>query len=230
MKTADEINALLEPETGWRVEVAVSPHDQSEFLRLYRKIGASWDQKEFVTSFPRESPVGVIVACGAVANHYYALGKSEPDEQSAIAEPMSDEDNAYFNQMTADVEAELKAEGAKFYCITHHYDIGDQDVHVEDPTGEVDGKRVALYCWFKACEWFGNSVVVSNLGIATAMVALYGFRHNAKHSLSTTVDLYHDAEGYRDYDALMSDPSLHRDGLRELLAPHVDGRDVAVAA
>jgi hypothetical protein len=138
------------------------------------------------------------------------------------------EDDEHFDAMLADAEIDLKAEGEKIYRITHHYDIGDQDVHVEHPTGEVDGKRVALYCWFKACEWFGMSVVVSNLGIATAMVSLYGFRHCAVHPFSTAVDLYHDAEGFKSYDELMADPSLHRDGLRELLAPHVDGQDAAV--
>lgn len=75
MPTADEINALLEPETGWRVEVALSPHDQSEFLRLYRKTGIGWDEKEFIAALPRESPVGVIVACGMVAGHYFRLGQ-----------------------------------------------------------------------------------------------------------------------------------------------------------
>lgn len=217
IQTADEINEVLEPETGWRVEVAESPHDKSEFLRLHRRVGESWDQKEYVASFPRESPVGVVVACGQVAAHYHALGLS-----GSLAH--LDDDEAH-RQMIEDAEEDLKAEGAEVYRITHHYDIGNQDVYVRHPTGEVDGKRVALYCWFKACEWFGMSIVVSNLGIASAMVALYGFRHCATHPFATAVDLYHDAEGYREYESLMNDPALHRDGLREALAPHVDGRE-----
>lgn len=75
MQTIEEINAVLEPETGWRVELAVSPHDQSEFLHLYRKTGREWSEREFVASFPRESDAGVIVACGMVARHYFCLGK-----------------------------------------------------------------------------------------------------------------------------------------------------------
>lgn len=148
-------------------------------------------------------------------------------QEHGIAVSESSEEDDHFDAMLADAEIDLKAEGEKIYRITHHYDIGDQDVHVEHPTGEVDGKRVALYCWFKACEWFGMSVVVSNLGIATAMVSLYGFRHCAVHPFSTAVDLYHDVEGFKGYDELMADASLHRDGLRELLAPHVDGQDAA---
>ncbi|ODP35109.1 hypothetical protein [Pandoraea sp. ISTKB] len=222
MQTADEINSLLEPETGWRVEIATSPHDQTEFLRLCRKAGESWERKETVAVLPRDSPVGVIVACGQVAAHYRELGQSDRLAQF-------DEDDAHL-QLIKDAEDDLKAEGANFYRITHHYDIGNQDVYVDDPSGKLDGKRVALYCWFKACEWFGMSALVSNLGIASALVALYGFRHNATHPFATTVDLYHDAEGYGAYDALMNDPSLHRDGLRELLAPHVDGCDEPAAA
>lgn len=76
MKSIEEINAVLEPETGWQVELGVSPHDQSEFLRLYRKTGDTWKDREFVASFPRESEPGVIVACGMVARHYFKLGQS----------------------------------------------------------------------------------------------------------------------------------------------------------
>lgn len=84
LMTEEEINAILEPETGWRVEVAVSPHDESEFLRLFRKAGATWDTKEFVGAFPRESPVGVIVACGSVAGHYFRRGSEFGKWVSAV--------------------------------------------------------------------------------------------------------------------------------------------------
>ncbi|MEZ7523842.1 hypothetical protein [Burkholderia vietnamiensis] len=144
-------------------------------------------------------------------------------QEHGITVSESGEEDEAFDLMLSDAENDLRAEGEKVYRVTHHYDIGDQDVYVEHPTGDVDGKRVALYLWFKACDWFGYSVLVSNLGIASVMVAFYGFRHCAIHPFSTTVDLYSDAEGFRGYEELMSDTSLHRDGLREALAPHVDG-------
>jgi hypothetical protein len=75
-QTIEEINAVLEPETDWRVELAISEHDQSEFLRLYRKAGDSWDDKVFVWSFPRESEVSVLAACGGVARHYFEMGQA----------------------------------------------------------------------------------------------------------------------------------------------------------
>lgn len=74
--TIEEINAALEPETGWRVELAISEHDRSEFLRLYRMDGDTWEKKVFVWSLPRESPAGVLAACGGVARHYYQLGQA----------------------------------------------------------------------------------------------------------------------------------------------------------
>ncbi|HGO6128507.1 TPA: hypothetical protein ACK3RK_007092 [Burkholderia cepacia] len=179
--------------------------------------------KHVLTVTGRGNPVPFHIGLATASS---ALAAALQEHGIAVSE--SSEEDDHFDAILADAEIDLKAEGEKIYRITHHYDIGDQDVHVEHPTGEVDGKRVALYCWFKACEWFGMSVVVSNLGIATAMVSLYGFRHCAVHPFSTAVDLYHDAEGFKGYDELMADPSLHRDALRELLAPHVDGQDAAV--
>ena len=125
-------------------------------------------------------------------------------------------------ELSAEEIAEFEAEARRHYRITHYYDIGNQDVYVEHPTGEVDGRRVALYCWFKASEWFGDAAMVSNLGIASLMVAFYGFEHCAK-SLSTTVDLYADTErcAGEEYKALMQDGALYREGLREAMAPHV---------
>ncbi|HDR9758738.1 hypothetical protein KDX16_32120 [Burkholderia vietnamiensis] len=155
----------------------------------------------------------------------YNDGKADAlhDRGGAVGDAMSSEEHEHFDAMAAEVEGDLKAEGAKIYRITHHYDIGNQDVYVEHPTGDVDGKQVALYLWFKAWDWFGSSVLISNLGIASVMVAFYGFRHCAAHPFSTTVDLYSDAEGLPGYDALMSDASLHREGLRDAMAPHVVG-------
>lgn len=127
--------------------------------------------------------------------------------------------------------SDLEAEGKCVYRITHHYNIGNQDVYVEDPTGEIDGKYIALYCWYKACDWFGTGALISDLGIASVMVAFYGFRHCASHPFSTTVDLYHDTKGIgaEKYQALMNDPALHRDGLREAMAPHIEGAEVPVS-
>ena len=78
IQTIEEINEVLEPETGWRVELAVSPHDHSEFLRLYRKAGATWNDKVFVWSFPRDSSAHVLAACGGAARHYFELGQATP--------------------------------------------------------------------------------------------------------------------------------------------------------
>ncbi len=68
-------------------------------------------------------------------------------------------------------------------------------------------------------EWFGN-VIVTNLGIAAALVQFYGCQHMAVTSLCTDIDLHHDRERWTS-DAIDSDVSLHREGLREYIAIHV---------
>lgn len=110
------------------------------------------------------------------------------------------------------------------YCIIHHYDIGDQTVYVERKNGDVDAKRAAVFCLFKAEEWFGHGAMISNLGIAACLCAFYGFRHTAKTSMANVLDLYYDRErmcGPRSVD-LLNSVSLHRDGLREFIAPFME--------
>ena len=101
--------------------------------------------------------------------------------------------------------------------ITHHYDIGNQDVFVERRTGDVDPKRAAIYCQFKAEECLGDREMM-NLGIAAALIAFYGFVHCAECECPA-VDLYKDREAFcgEGYAALMADESLHREGLGEFL-------------
>lgn len=76
MQPIGEINDIVTPETGWRVKLGISPHDQSEFLRLYR-VDDSSGQEVFVTSLPRETGAGTICAFGGACKHYYKLGKVE---------------------------------------------------------------------------------------------------------------------------------------------------------
>lgn len=101
--------------------------------------------------------------------------------------------------------------------ITHHYDIGNQDVFVERRTGDVDPKRAAIYCQFTAEKVAGDREVM-NLGIAAALIAFYGFVHCAECECPT-VDLYKDREAFcgPGHAELMADASLHREGLEEFL-------------
>lgn len=105
--------------------------------------------------------------------------------------------------------------------ITHHYDIGNQDVFVERRTGEVDPMRAAIYCQFKAEKLAGDREVM-NLGIAAALIAFYGFVHCAECECPT-IDLYKDREAFCGprHEGLMADESLHREGLEEFMARFV---------
>lgn len=73
--TVEEINAIVTPDTGWEVSVAKSPHDQSEFLRLWRRDADG--VRVFLASLPREAGPGVICSFGSVAGHYKRLGASD---------------------------------------------------------------------------------------------------------------------------------------------------------
>ena len=105
--------------------------------------------------------------------------------------------------------------------ITHHYDIGNQDVFVERRIGEVDPVRAAIYCQFKA-EMAAGDREVMNIGIAAALIAFYGFVHCAECECPT-IDLYKDREAFcgPGYDDLMADESLRREGLEEFLVRFV---------
>ena len=109
------------------------------------------------------------------------------------------------------------------FLIRHHYDIGDQGVTVEAPAG-FDARRAAIYIQFQAEEWFGEEALVTNLGVAAALVSFYGFKHAAKDPLGESIDMYADREAMCGKAAeLMADGSLSRDGLRGFLAAHLDG-------
>lgn len=125
-----------------------------------------------------------------------------------------------------EIEASIALDKTRYFRITHHYDIGNQDVYVQRRTGSIDGKRAALYCQFMAEEWFEPGVIVSNLGIAAMLVSFYGFFHTAQTSICTDIDMYYDRERAcgPNIGTLLNDPVLVRVGLKEAIEPHLDGR------
>ena len=182
--------------------------------------------------FPRPQLIGGQPHLGNIAHALYSNMQSlTKDERALVASwveqydpkyEMDDAEVTHIEELSAEAEAEMQARGRHIYRVTHHYSIGNQDVFVKDPTGMMDGKRVGAYLFLKAYDFFDSpGFLVSNLGIAAAMVSLYGFEHCAAHPFATPVDLYHDVEGKS--KELMADASLHREGIREALAPHLDG-------
>lgn len=237
MQTIEQINAIVTLETGLSVALGISPHDQSEFLRLYRDDPAS-DEKVFVTSLPRETEAGVICAFGAALQHYYRLGQApqevrdrlEAGELKRLGRPGTDEepDDAiadFTGEVRAEIEAGIAMDKRTYYCIKHRYDIGDQRVFVRRVTGDVDPVRAAVYLQFLCEEFFEGDKMLSNLGVAALLIAYFGFQHTAATTLCTEIDMYADREKMcgAECAALMADLTLHRDGLREAMAPHVAG-------
>lgn len=137
------------------------------------------------------------------------------EESNVTQEPDADD--------IAEIEASIAREKRTNLCIYHHYDIGDQRVYVQRKTGNVDAKRAAVFCLFMAEEWFGPNFMASNLGIAACLCAFYGFRHTARTSMATDIDLHYDRERMCvNHVDLMNDTSLHRAGLREFITPFLE--------
>lgn len=109
----------------------------------------------------------------------------------------------------------------KTYRIFHNYDRGDQSVYLassNDPT------RAAVYCQFLAEDQLDESVSVLNSGIAKALVQFYGCTPAEKTDSAIDIDLYFAREGLcGDYENLMADKSLQRDGIIDLIRPYAHG-------
>lgn len=111
----------------------------------------------------------------------------------------------------------------RVYRITHNYQIGNQDVFVEserDPTG------AAIYCQFIA-----ESVpegrpekIVSNLGIASALVTFYECSHCAATEDAVTIDMHFDRSKRCGswWSENEHNSPLARHGLAEYLQPHIE--------
>jgi hypothetical protein len=120
------------------------------------------------------------------------------------------------HDLSAEEVAECEARAARRFRIHHHYDIGDQSVYVESKSGEVDVPLAAAFIVAKTQEWWGN-VLVSNLGVAAALVEFYGCEHMATATAHIEVDLYDQSR----YSAAVGAPELERAGLRAYLRRHV---------
>ena len=116
------------------------------------------------------------------------------------------------------------------YRIFHAMDLGDFSVFVSPKDGAPDTRRAALYCQFKAEEWFGVEVMLSNLGIASLLVQFYDHQQAPRvQGLHPEwfIDLYSDREAAcgQEWRELMADQSLVRPGLKRAMHPFLMGQD-----
>ena len=124
-------------------------------------------------------------------------------------------------------------DGWMVYRIFHAMDLGDFSVFVAPKDGAPDTRRAALYCQFKAEEWFGDEVMLSNLGVASLLVQFYD--HLPAPRLQSLrpewfIDLYGDREAAcgEECHELMADQSLVRPGLKRAMHPFLMGLDSPV--
>ena len=104
------------------------------------------------------------------------------------------------------------------YKITHFYDIGNQEVYIQSHS-EIDVIKAAVYCQFKAEEWFDNSIVLSNLAIASLLITFYDCTHHFLVDDANVIDMGVDREKFCG-TGLCDDNSYDRDKLKEFIEPH----------
>lgn len=119
------------------------------------------------------------------------------------------------------------------YRIFHAMDFGDFSVFVAPKNGAPDTRRAALYCQFKAEEWFGDEVMLSNLGVASLLVQFYDHEQAPRlRDLGPEwyIDLYGDREAAcgEEWHELMADQVLARQGLKRAMHPFLMGLDAPV--
>lgn len=68
----ESINSILEKATGWRIDTAKETPNTA--LHLYRRTGLTWRRRLLIATFPRETPVSVLVSIGHLSQLYYQLG------------------------------------------------------------------------------------------------------------------------------------------------------------
>mgnify|MGYP003377895436 CR=1 FL=1 len=129
-----------------------------------------------------------------------------------------------------DHEADEGLDGRTVYRIFHAMEVGDFSVFVAPKDGAPDTRRAALYCQFKAEAWFGDEVMLSNLGVASLLVQFYD--HLPAPRLQSLrpewfIDLYGDREAAcgEECHELMADQSLVRSGLMRAMHPFLMGLD-----
>lgn len=137
---------------------------------------------------------------------------------------MSDHARHTLNEVEQDFAKVRVNQNTDLYCICHGYDVGDQRIFIRRESGNVDARGAALYLQFKAEEFFGDEVILSNLGIAALLIQHYGFKHGAATDNCNIIDMYSDRERVCDtayYEALMENKDLHREGLKDFMTFHL---------
>ena len=145
----------------------------------------------------------------------------------------SDFDDVHMVDDTDDHEADEGLAGWTVYCIFHALEVGDFSVFVAPKDSAPDTRRTALYCQFKAEAWFGDEVILSNLGVASLLVQFYDHqpapRVQGLHP-EWFIDLYSDREAAcgEEWHELMADETLVRPGLKRAMHPFLMGLDSPV--
>lgn len=148
----------------------------------------------------------------------------------------SDFDDVHMVDGTEEHQADDELDGLDgwtVYRIFHAMEVGDFSIFVAPKDGAPDTRRAALYCQFKAEEWFGDEVMLSNLGVASLLVQFYD--HLPAPRLQSLrpewfIDLYSDREAAcgEEWHELMADQSLVRPGLKRAMHPFLMGLDSPV--
>lgn len=103
------------------------------------------------------------------------------------------------------------------YKICHTYDIGERSVFIES---ETDPSDAISYINLKTYELFNDdSLSLSNLSIANALVALYGCTSGAREDDAITIDVFCLECNYKLSELIEKNPDLVKPD--ELIKLHI---------
>lgn len=106
--------------------------------------------------------------------------------------------------------------------VYHRFDVQEPSAYVRRTEAAADVERAVAHVQFMAQRWFGPSALVTNKGIGIALCQLYGFVQ-ADPGEGERLDIYTTLESLRGSDLeVMSDPTLYREGLREVVEKHLE--------
>ncbi len=111
----------------------------------------------------------------------------------------------------------------KKYKIFHTCDIGNQSIYVESDSDPTDA---AIYCQMLMEAKIDDSVIVSNLGIASALVTFYNCRHTSSTKGAINIDMHDERDNrcgtwFKNNVDNDEKSVFYRDGLVNFLKPHL---------
>lgn len=127
------------------------------------------------------------------------------------------------DQKSYDEISAISEKTRSIYKIHHHYDIGNRSVYIES---KFDPTEYAVYLQFMAEDIYDDSICISNLAIANALVSLYGCQSGRESKFAIPIDMYSDREKRcgEQTNIIKNNPSIvkSQDEIKRILDPYIN--------